>query len=318
MTRIGFHASHEQISPRQLLADVQAAERAGFDMAMCSDHFHPWSSRQGHSGYAWAWLGAALATTSLEFGCVCAPGQRYHPAIVAQKLATLAQMFPGRVWTALGSGEAVNEIVTGDPWPRKEVRVRRLEESVDVIRRLLRGEGVSQDGLVTVDRARIWDVPDEQPPLLAPVVSAESAARVARWADGLITVNQDAEMLRTVVDRYRDAGGRGRLALQVHLSWAQTLAEAEEIAFDQWRSNVFAASLTWDVPTVAGFDAASEHVTLESVRSSVRISADVEQHVAWIQEYAELGFDDIYLHFVGQDQARFTEEFAARVLPACR
>ncbi len=318
MTRIGFHASHEQIAPRQLLADVQSAEKAGFDMAMCSDHFHPWSSRQGHSGYAWSWLGAALATTSLEFGCVCAPGQRYHPAIVAQKLATLAQMFPGRVWTALGSGEALNEVVTGDGWPRKELRVQRLEECVEVIRRLLRGEEVSHDGLVTVDRARVWDVPDEQPELLAPVVSIESATRVARWADGLITVQQDLVTLRDIVRSYRDNGGRGRLALQLHLSWAPTIEEAEAIAFDQWRSNVFSSAFTWDTATVAGFDAASEHVTLDSVHASVRISADLDQHSAWISEYAGLGFDDIYLHFVGQEQSRFIDEFGARVLPGCR
>ena len=132
--RIGFHASHEQIAPSRLLADVQYAERAGFEMAMCSDHFSPWGIRQGHSGYAWGWLGAALATTGLELGCVCAPGQRYHPAVVAQKIATLAEMFPGRFWTALGSGEASNEHITGDRWPPKDVRTRRLEECVDVIR----------------------------------------------------------------------------------------------------------------------------------------------------------------------------------------
>jgi probable non-F420 flavinoid oxidoreductase len=318
MTRIGFHASHEQISPRQLLADVQRAEQVGFDMAMCSDHLQPWSARQGHSGYAWAWLGAALATTGLEFGCVCAPGQRYHPAVVAQKLATLAVMFPGRVWTALGSGEAINEVVTGEGWPRKELRVQRLEECVDVIRRLLRGDEVSHDGLVSVDRGRVWDLPEEQPPLVAPVASVESASRVARWADGLITVNQDVETLREIVARYHDADGRGRIALQLHLSWAPTQVEAEEIAFDQWRSNVFSPPLTWDIDSVAGFDAASEHVSMESVHSTVRISSALEQHVAWIREYAAIGFDDIYLHFVGQDQSRFLAEFGARVLPECR
>ncbi len=157
--RLGFHASHEQIAPSRLLSDVQHAERAGFEMAMCSDHIAPWGTRQGHSGYAWSWLGAALATTDLELGCVCAPGQRYHPAVVAQKIATLAEMFPGRFWTALGSGEASNEHITGDRWPPKEERTRRLEECVDVIRRLLAGEEVTHDGLVTVDRARLWDLP---------------------------------------------------------------------------------------------------------------------------------------------------------------
>lgn len=318
MSRIGFHASHEQISPRQLLADVQQAEAVGFDMAMCSDHLNPWSARQGHSGYTWSWLGAALATTGFELGCVSAPGQRYHPAVLAQKIGTLAQMFPGRVWTALASGEALNEAVTGSAWPPKAVRVERLEECVDVIRRLLRGEEVSHRGLVTVERARVWDQPDEAPLLIGPAVSIASAARVAGWADGLITVNQSLPVLRRIIDAYRGAGGRGRLALQVHLSWAPTEAEAQAVAFDQWRSNVFAEPLSWDVDSVAGFDAAAEHVGLESVRQAVRISSDLGRHVEWIGEYAELGFDDLYLHFVGQRQQRFLEQFGDRVLPACR
>ena len=201
MTRFGFHASHEQIDPRQLLADVQRAEQAGFEMAMCSDHFSPWTTAQGHSGYTWAWLGAALATTDLALGCVCAPGQRYHPAVVAQKVATLGQMFPGRFWVALGSGEASNEHITGDGWPRKEVRTQRLEECVDVIRRMLHGEEVSHDGLVQVDRARLWERADPVPLLVGPAVSVESAARVAQWADGLVTVNQPVDTLRQVVGR---------------------------------------------------------------------------------------------------------------------
>ncbi|MBB1514802.1 TIGR03885 family FMN-dependent LLM class oxidoreductase [Tessaracoccus sp. MC1679] len=318
MTRIGFHASHEQISPRQLLLDVQQAERVGFDMAMCSDHYKPWSERQGHSGYTWSWLGAALATTGLEFGCVCAPGQRYHPAVVAQKIGTLAQMFPGRFWTALASGEAMNESITGDRWPAKDERVERLEECVDVIRRLLDGEEVSHSGLITVDRAKVWDRPEEPPSLLVPAVSAASAARAAAWADGLITVNQDLEVLREVIAAYRGAGGRGPVALQLHLSWAPTMEEAEQIAFDQWRSNVLGEPLAWDIATVEGFDAASKHVTLESVRDVVRISSDLDQHVAWIREYADLGFDDIYLHYVGQDQSDYLDAFGAHVLPKVR
>lgn len=318
MTRIGFHASHEQISPRQLLLDVQQAERVGFDMAMCSDHYKPWSERQGHSGYTWSWLGAALATTGLEFGCVCAPGQRYHPAVVAQKIGTLAQMFPGRFWTALASGEAMNESITGDRWPAKDERVARLEECVDVIRRLLDGEEVSHSGLITVDRAKVWDRPTEPPSLLVPAVSAASAARAAAWADGLITVNQDLEVLGEVIAAYRGAGGRGPVALQLHLSWAPTMEEAEQVAFDQWRSNVLGEPLAWDIATVEGFDAASEHVTLDSVRDVVRISSDLDQHVAWIREHADLGFDDVYLHYVGQDQSDYLDAFGAHVLPKVR
>ena len=120
MTRIGIHASHEQIPPGRLLAAVQRAERAGFGAAMSSDHFSPWSKRQNHSGFAWAWLGAALQATSLPFGVVNAPGQRYHPAIIAQAASTLEAMFPSRFWIAVGTGENSNEHITGDPWPPKK------------------------------------------------------------------------------------------------------------------------------------------------------------------------------------------------------
>ncbi len=316
MVRVGFHASHEQISPRQLLADVQHAERAGFHMAMCSDHLAPWTTAQGHSGYAWSWLAAALATTDLELGCVSAPGQRYHPAVMAQKIATLGQMFPGRFWVALGSGEAANEHVTGDRWPAKAGREQRLDESVEVIARLLDGEEVSHHGAVTVDRAQVWERADPRPRLIAPVVSAPSARRVAGWAEGLVTVNQPHETLREVIATYRDAGGRGPLALQLHLSWAPTQEEAEAIAMDQWRGNAVGPPIAWDVDTPAGFDAIAAHVPRESVMATVRTSADLEQHVAWLREYAELGFDDIYLHHVGQRQADFIDAFAAEVIRA--
>jgi probable non-F420 flavinoid oxidoreductase len=316
VTRVGFHASHEQISPRQLLVDVQHAERAGFEMAMCSDHFAPWSTRHGHSGYTWAWLGAALATTELAFGCVSAPGQRYHPAVHAQRIATLGQMFPGRFWVALGSGEASNEHITGERWPDKEQRTQRLEECVEVIGRMLDGDEVTHRGLVTVDRARLWELPDPRPLLLGPAVSVPSAARVAAWADGFVTLNQPVDVLRDLLSAYREAGGRGRAALQVHLSWAPTEEEAEAIAHDQWRSNVFGAPVSWDTETPEAFDLMAVHVTPEVVRDHVRVSADLGRHREWLAEYAELGFDDLYLHFVGQVQAPFIEAFSGHVLPA--
>jgi probable non-F420 flavinoid oxidoreductase len=318
MTRFGFHASHEQIAPSRLLEDVQAAERTGFAMAMCSDHFSPWTTSQGHAGYAWSWLGAALATTSFPFGCVCAPGQRYHPAVLAQKIATLGEMFPGRFWVALGSGEASNEHITGDGWPDKETRTRRLEECVQVIRALLAGEEVTHHGLVDVDRARLWERPDPVPPLIGPAVSVESAARVAAWADGLVTVAQPLDRLREVVAAYRDAGGRGALALQVHLCWAPTDEEALKIAHDQWAANVFGPPVSWDTATVEAFDAMAAQVPPDAVRAAVRVSADLGEHRGRLEEYAALGFDDVYVHHVGQDQAAFIDAFGEHVLPALR
>ena len=318
MTTIGFHASHEQIHPAELLRAVQQAEQAGFQAAMCSDHFAPWSERQGHSGFAWSWLGAALATTDLRFGVVNAPGQRYHPAIIAQAIATLGAMFPGRFWAALGSGENANEHITGEPWPIKEVRDDRLVETVGVIRRLLSGEVVSHEGLVTVDRARIWTLPPEPPALIGPAVTVATARRAAGWADGLITINQPHDVLREMIDAYREEGGRGPLALQVHVSWAPEQAEAERIAFDQWRSNVFPPPVCWDLATPEHFDVASSHVRPEDVHASVLVSSDLGQQTAWIAELAALGFDEVYLHHVGQQQEAFIDAFGTQVLPQLR
>ncbi|WP_127819617.1 LLM class flavin-dependent oxidoreductase, partial [Microbacterium sp. CPCC 204701] len=193
MVFLGYHASHEQLPPSILLASVQDAERAGFDGAMCSDHLAPWGLAQGESGYTWSWLGAALATTSLSFGTVTAPGQRYHPVVTAQAIATLAEMFPGRFWCALGSGEAVNEHVTGAPWPPKTHRQDRLAQAVDVMRRLIAGERVDHDGAFRVHDARIWSRPSVPPPLFAAAASAPTAAWAADWADGVITVGHDPE-----------------------------------------------------------------------------------------------------------------------------
>ncbi|MFI7551094.1 TIGR03885 family FMN-dependent LLM class oxidoreductase [Micromonospora sediminimaris] len=318
MTAIAFHASHEQIHPRELLAAVIHAEQVGFDAAMCSDHFAPWSERQGHSGFAWSWLGSALQATGLSFGVVNAPGQRYHPAIIAQAIGTLAAMYPGRFWAALGSGEAANEHITGDAWPRKDVRNARLRECVDVIRALLAGEEVSHDGLVRVDRAKLWSRPEQPPALVGAAVSVATARWCAEWADGLITVNAPTDHLRRMIDAYREAGGRGPVHLQVHLSWAPAQAEAEAIAYDQWRSNVFAPPVCWDLTTPEHFDVVSAEVPMSRLAEVVNISADLGRHVAWLEEYVALGFDQIALHHVGQDQRPFLDTFADQVLPKLR
>jgi probable non-F420 flavinoid oxidoreductase len=313
-----MHCSHEQIPPSRLLRFVQRAEEAGFDGGMSSDHFSPWSERQGESGFAWSFLAAAMATTRLPFGVVNAPGQRYHPAIIAQAAATLSEMFPGRLWVALGSGEASNEHITGDGWPSKTERNARLRECVDVMRALFAGEEVSHEGHVVVDRARLWTLPGEPPPLIGAAVSEETARWAGSWADGLATVNAPAEQLRKIIGAYRDGGGRGRLVLQVHLSWAPTDEEALRIADDQWRTNVFDPPVCWDVETVEEFDRRARDVTPEDVRAKVLVSSDLGRHLEWLRELAGLGFDEIALHHVGQDLDPFIDAFGERVLPGLR
>jgi probable non-F420 flavinoid oxidoreductase len=317
MPLIGLHCSHEQIPPRDLLAAVRHAEQAGFGAAMSSDHFSPWSERQGESGFAWSFLGAALATTQLPFGVVNAPGGRYHPAIVAQAAASLCQMFPGRLWVALGTGEASNEHITGERWPAKAERNARLLECVEVMRALFAGDVVDHSGLVRVDRARLWTLPPEPPPLMGPAVSEETAAWVGGWADGLVTVNQPREKLERMIAAFREGGGEDkRMAVQVHLSWAADDAAARELAHDQWRTNVFPPPLCWDLETVEQFDLAARHVRVEDLEQTVVISSDFERHLEVLRELAQLGFEEIHLHHVGQDLHPFIDAFGEHVLPS--
>jgi len=318
MTVIGFHVSHEQLHPTEGLRVARLAQDAGFDAGMCSDHVAPWSERQGESGLSWSWLGAALATTQLSFGTVCAPGQRYHPVIVAQAIATLGAMYPGRLWVALASGENLNEHVTGDPWPPKPERDARLAECVQVIRALLRGEEVDHTGRVVVRQARLWTLPEIMPLLILPALTIATARRHATWADGLVTVNKPVAELRQMIETYREAGGQGEIAVQVHLSWAPTEAEAEATALDQWRTLTGPPEVAADTATTAEFDALAADVGIADVRRAVLVSSDLGELTAHLAALRDAGADRLYLHHVGKQQDAFIEAFGEHVLPALR
>lgn len=314
---IGYHASHEQFTPSRLLGLVAAAERAGFGAAMCSDHVLPWSERQGQSGFAWSWLGSALQASSLSFGVVNAPGDRYHPAIIAQAAATLAEMYPGRFWIAAGSGEYLNEHITGAPWPDKATRNRRLRESVEVMRRLWRGETVDFSGEITVKRARLYTTPDRPVPVFGAALSPETAKLLAGWADGLITVSGPIESVRNVISAWNEGGGGGKpVYLQVKLAWALSDREAFDGAWDQWRVNVLPAEDLAGLMLPEEFDAAGAHVTRERLESHVLIGSDPGMFRARLEEYLALGVSRLYLHNVGRNQDAFIETFGSRVLPA--
>lgn len=318
MVLVGFHASHEQLPPSALLRAVISAEQAGFDGAMCSDHLQPWGVRQGESGFAWSWLGAALASTSFSLGVVNAPGQRYHPVVIAQAIATLEEMFPGRFWATLGSGEAMNEHVTGDPWPPKDERNTRLDESLHVIRRLLAGDEVDHDGAVRVHRARVWSRPAEAPPLLGAAVSAETAGWLAGRVDGLTTVAQSPDALRRVVDAYRSAGGEGPCVLQVHVSLAETDAAALALAKDQWPNGLIGPPRAWDFEQPEDFDAATADPDEDELREAVLVDADAGSLAQRVAELVGIGFDRVYLHHVGKDQETFLTRAGEELLPALR
>ena len=314
--KIAYHASHEQFKPSKLLTYCKLAEQAGFSSISSSDHFHPWSERQGESGQSFAWLGAAMLQSELPFSLVCAPGQRYHPAIVAQAIATLNEMFPDRLSVALGSGEALNESITAEKWPEKSVRNSRLLECFKVMRDLLQGKEVTHHGLVQVEKAKLYTLPEKEPMLLCAAVTAETAKWAAPWADGIMTTHKPHQELKKFIETFRENGGAGKpIYLKVQLSYAQTMEEATEGAYDQWRTNIFQGSILGDLPTVAHFDAAASLVKPEQMKEFVRISNDPQQHVDWIKADFDLGIDRIVLHNVNRQQERFIADFGDQVLP---
>ena len=316
MALFGFHASHEQFSPEDLLDLVQRAQAAGFDAAMCSDHFHPWSAAQGHSGHSWSWLGAAMATTALPFAVVACPTGRQHPAAVAQAAATLVRMHGDRFTLVAGSGEALNEAITGERWPPKDLRNRRLEEAVEVMRALWRGEDVTHRGAVVVEQAKLYTRPDSPPPVFAAALSPETAAWAAKWADGLVTVSMARAKLRELVAAFRDGGGDGKpMYLQVKLSYADDETVARHEAHAQWRTNVLEGEVSQELRTPRQFEDAARHVTVEAVCRAVRVSSDLQRHVDWLAGDLELGFERLYLHNVNRRQAEFIDAFGATVLP---
>jgi probable non-F420 flavinoid oxidoreductase len=318
MVFVGFHASHEQLPPSALLRAVRQAEDVGFDGAMCSDHLAPWTREHGESGFAWSWLGAALASTSFSLGVVNAPGQRYHPVIIAQAIATLEEMFPGRFWAALGSGEAINEHVTGDPWPPKEERDLRLEESVDVIRRLFAGERVSHRGRVVVDSARLWTRPATTPPLITAAISAGTARRMAAWADGMVTVGLDDATLSEALAAYSDGGGKGPRILQVHLSLGATEEEALDVVRRQWNHSTVGGQLVWDLAEPEDFESRDTPEDEAALRTAALAGADAAAMAHRIAQLVSLGFDRVYLHSIGDDQAGFLHRAERELLPALR
>lgn len=314
--RIGYHASHEQFKPSDLLRFVQLAEQAGFNAAMSSDHFAPWSLDQGESGFAWSWLGAAMQATKLPFGIVNAPGQRYHPAIIAQATATLAEMFPERFWVAMGSGQYINEQITGQHWPVKQKRNDRLKECVDIIRALWDGETVTHHGLVTVEEARLYTRAKIAPKIIGAAITEETAEWVGSWADGMITVSKPPQELKKMVEAFHRGGGGGKpMYLKVQLSYADNEQEALQGAHDQWRSNIFPSTVLSDLRTAKQLEQAAMFVRAEDLREHVRISSDPGQHAAWLQQDLELGFSQLILHNVNLQQERFIDVFGEKVVP---
>ncbi len=257
-----------------------------------------------------------MEATPLSLGTVNAPGQRYHPAVIAQAAATLVEMYPDRFWLSVGSGEALNEMITGAVWPPKQERRQRLKECIEVMRSLWHGETVNHQGLVNVRNAKLYSLPATPPKLIAACLTEDSARWAGQWADGLVTVSQDKDSMKAIVQAFREGGGEGKpMYLQVVLSFARTREEAAHAAHKEWRQAGLEKNDLADLDSPEAFDRATARLGIQDTESSVRISSNIVEHADWLSQDAELGFDRLYLHNVHRDQQRFLSEFAERVMP---
>ena len=313
MTRIGYALSSEEHTPSQLVDNARAAEEAGFEFALVSDHYHPWVDAQGHSSFVWSVLGGiARATERLEVGTgVTCPMIRIHPAIIAQAAATVGAMMPGRFFLGVGTGENLNEHILGDKWPEHEIRSEMLEESLEVIRLLWEGEQASFSGsYYVVENARVYDLPDELPPIHVAAGGPRAAELAGRVGDGLITTAPEGELL----DGFRKAGGDGKPTFgQVTLCWAEDRDEAIRTAHRVWPNAAIRGEASQELPVPAHFEQLAEMVTPEQVAEVIPCGPDPEPVLKKIREFEKAGFDHVYLHQVGPDQAGFMR-FAEREL----
>ena len=311
--QLGYALSSEEHSPLDLIKHAQAAEEAGFPYAMVSDHFHPWSSRQPHSPFVWSTLGGLdVATQKQQSGTgVTCPIRRIHPAIIAQAAATTAAMLPGRFFLGLGTGEDLNEHITGERWPPLPMRLEMLEEAIHVIKTLWKGEMTTHYGKhFTVEDARIFTLPEKLPPI-AIAAGGDKAAEVAgRLGDALVSTAPKRE----IIEAFHKAGGKGKPSYgQVTLCWAKTEAEARKTALQWWPNAGLPKPLSQELRSVEHFDAAAKDLTEDDVAEKVICGPDPARLLEAIKEYTDAGFTHVYLHQVGPDQAGFFQFYQEKL-----
>ncbi|MBM9623292.1 LLM class F420-dependent oxidoreductase [Streptomyces zhihengii] len=318
MVQIGYTMMTEQAGPRELVNHVVHAEDVGFDFSVTSDHAFPWLRSQGHSPYAWSVLGAAAqATTEIPLMTyVTCPTMRYHPAVVAQKAATLQLLSEGRFRLGLGSGENLNEHIVGD-WPPADIRIDMLREAVEIIRELFRGEHVSRrGGHFTVESARLWDVPDVAPP----IGIAASGGRSCRLAGELADVLVATEPKSSLVEAFDRAGGSGKPRVgQLPICYDTDRDRAVQRAHDQFRWFSGGWKVNSELPHPDSFDAATRYVRPEDVAESIPCGDDPEAVVEAVRQFTDAGFTEVALVQIGGDtQHDFLEWAGAKLLPELR
>jgi coenzyme F420-dependent glucose-6-phosphate dehydrogenase len=325
--QIGYAAMLEQFAPAEAVALSAYAEDHGFSGVMAADHFQPWVPAQGESSFVWSVLAAIGERTKGDLGPgVTAPTFRWHPAMVAQASATLASMYPGRHWLGLGSGEALNEHIVGGYWPEAPERINRMFEAIEIISKLftasIAGKDVKHSGqFFKLESTRLWTMPEVAPEILVATAGPVTAKRAGRHADGLITVGAPLEKISMLFGKFddgaREAGKDPSTmpkVLQLHMSWAETDEEAMTNALHEWPNGGMKFP-KGDIRSPFEFEQMAKLVRPEDFEGRMIISADPDDHRAYIQKFVDLGFDKIYLHNVGRNQRQWIDVFGRDVLP---
>jgi coenzyme F420-dependent glucose-6-phosphate dehydrogenase len=315
MIEIGYKLSSEEFGPSDLVQQAIRAEAAGFEFALASDHFHPWTDRQGESPFVWTVLGAiGQATSRLRVGtAVTCPTIRVHPAIIAQAAATTAALMPGRFFLGLGTGENLNEHVVGRGWPSPDVRLEMLEEAVEVIRLLWKGEPASHRGRhFTVEDARLYTLPPEPPEVMIAASKPRAAELAGRSGDAIITVEADSRL----VQRFQASGGRGKPRyMEMGVCWAKDERRARKTAHEVWALAALEGALFTELPLPSHFEAAFKPITEEQVAENVICGPDPAPHLKAIQKAADAGYTHVCVHQIGPEQEGFLDFYEREVLP---
>ena len=304
MTEFGYALSSEEHGPNDLVAFARRAEEIGFEFAMISDHFHPWTDAQGQSPFVWSVIGGiARETERLRLGTgVTCPTIRTHPAIVAHAAATSAVMMGGRFFLGLGTGENLNEHVVGEGWPAPDERLAMLEEAIEIMRLLWQGgEQTHRGDFYDVEQARLYTLPDEPVPIAVAAAKPKAAELAARVGDAFINTAPDREVIETF-----ESGGQGRPKYgQITMCWAASEEEGAKTACEIWPNAALGGDLGYELPRPEHFEEATEKVTPEDIAEAIPCGPDVDRYVEDIREYEQAGYTHIYFHQIGHDQEGF-------------
>ena len=320
MTTYGYTLMTEQSGPREIVGYAAAAERAGFDFEVMSDHYSPWLVEQGHAAYAWSMLGAVSQVTDRVelMTYVTCPIMRYHPAVVAQKAATIGLLSDGRFTLGLGAGENLNEHVVGRGWPPANVRHEMFGEAIEIISALFDGGYVNFAGdHFRVDSAKVWDLPEQRVPIGVAVSGEQSISKFAPLVDHLIAVEPEPDLVQTWDEAVQ--GRESRKIGQLPICWDTDRERAVTRAHEQFRWFGGGWKVNAELPGPSGFAGATQFVRPEDVAGSIPCGPDVEPIVEAVRAFTRAGFTDVALVQIGDERQEEFLGFAEKeLLPALR